>query len=83
MTRITYEKRNDTLEVSNLMMTKEGQIIFVEIDFNQDQMYIKDIEGECLFSCEFTDADEVKRQAREKCIEIGVYINTEIRSKDE
>lgn len=82
MTRITYGKLKDGLEVSNLMMTKEGRIIFVEIDINNGIMSIKNIEGDSLFHHAFEDLEKIKRTAREECIKFGVFINEELREKE-
>jgi hypothetical protein len=84
VTRISYQKLKDNVEVSNLMLTKDGKVIFVEIYIHPKFLYlIKDIEGECLVKTECESVDEAKRSAREKCLELGVLFNEEIRRKEE
>jgi hypothetical protein len=80
MTRISYSHL-DNMEVSNLMMTNSGKVIFVEIEIESGIIKIKEIEGECLFTAQSEDLDKAKRIARDKCIELGVFINDEIREK--
>ena len=83
MTRITYHTLKENVEVSNLMLTKDGKMIFVELCIYPCFYVIKDIEGECLANVLAGSVEEAKRSAREKCIELGVLMNQEVRSKDE
>jgi len=82
MTRISYSEPDETKEVSNLMMTKQGEVIFIEINLQDFKCHVKNIEGSMLKSFEFKSIDEAKKKARLSVIELGVIINDEVREKE-
>lgn len=82
MTRISYTSSptNEFIEFSNLMMTKEAVVIFIEINFETSKVSIKDIEeGKAILEFDFISVDEAKKKARLEVINLGVDINQEIR----
>lgn len=84
MTRISYCKspNNPNIEFSNLMMTKDAVVIFIEINFESSMVAIKDIEeGQPLIEFIFESEEEAKKKARTEIINLGVDINQEIREK--
>lgn len=84
MTRISYTSSptNEFVEFSNLMMTKEAVVIFIEINFETSKVSIKDIEeGKPILEFNFSSVDEAKKKARLEVINLGVDINQEIREK--
>ncbi len=86
MTRISYakDKFDQNIEYSNVMVTKNGDIIFIEVNFNEFKIKIKDLEeGIIIESIDFSSEEEAKRKARDKVIELGVSINQEIRQKED
>lgn len=86
MTRISYakDKFDQNIEYSNVMVTKNGDIIFIEVNFNEFKIKIKDLEeGIIIESIDFSSEEEAKRKARDKAIELGVSINQEIRQKED
>lgn len=84
MTRISYCKspNNPNIEFSNLMMTKDALVVFIEINFESSTVLIKDIEeGKPLVEFIFESGEEAKKKARTEIINLGVNINQEIREK--
>jgi pimeloyl-CoA synthetase len=84
MTRISYCKSfvDDHIEFSNLMMTKDGDVIFIEIDFNSSTLKIKNLdEGQEISIIEFSSSEDAKKKARAIVIEMGVLLNEEVREK--
>lgn len=85
MTRISYtlSPTNEFIEFSNLMMTKEATVIFIEINFETSKVIIKDIEeGKPILEFSFLSIDEAKKKARLEVINLGVDINQEVREKE-
>lgn len=85
MTRISYmiSPTNEFIEFSNLMMTKDAVVIFIEIDFYNSRVSIKDIEeGKSIIEFDFESVEEAKKKARNEVINLGVDINQEIREKE-
>lgn len=86
MTRISYttSPTNNSIEFSNLMMTKDAVVIFIEIDIDNSVLYIKDIEeGKSIIEFNYSSIDEAKKRARKEVIQLGVDINQEIREKED
>jgi uncharacterized protein with HEPN domain len=84
MTRISYTSSptNEFIEFSNLMMTKDAVVIFIEINYETSKVIVKDIEeGKPILEFHFSSIDEAKKKARAEVINLGVYINQEIREK--
>jgi hypothetical protein len=85
MTRISYtpSPTNSSVEFSNLMMTKDAVVIFIEIDIDNSKVQIKDIEeGKSIVEFEFTSIEDAKKRARKEVIDLGVLVNREIREKE-
>ncbi len=86
MTRISYTSSptNEFIEFSNLMMTKDAVVIFIEINYETSKVTVKDIEeGKPILEFNFFSIDEAKKKARAEVINLGVDINQEIRDKGE
>jgi uncharacterized protein with HEPN domain len=86
MTRISYTSSptNEFIEFSNLMMTKDAVVIFIEINYETSKVIVKDIEeGKPILEFDFSSIDEAKKKARAEVINLGVDINQEIRDKGE
>jgi hypothetical protein len=84
MTRISYTSSptNEFIEFSNLMMTKDAVVIFIEINYETSKVIVKDIEeGKPILEFDFSSIDEAKKKARAEVINLGVDINQEIREK--
>jgi pimeloyl-CoA synthetase len=81
MTRISYQDNGKGCEISNLMMTNTGKVVFIEINLQDFKCNVKDIEGSILTSFEFKSIEDGKREARDKIVELGVLMNEEIREK--
>ena len=86
MTRISYKKDNvkQHIEYSNLMVTKNGDMLFIEFDSDEFKAHIKDIdEGKIVETVIFKSIDEGRKKVRSKMIDLGVMINEEIREKED
>lgn len=86
MTRISYKKDNikDYIEYSNLMVTTNGDMLFIEFNTDEFKAYIKDIdEGKIVETVEFKSIDEGRKKVRSRIIDLGVMINDEIRDKED
>ena len=85
MTRISYSKSHldENIEFSNLMMNKDGDVLFIEINFNENKVKLKNLEdGKELKNESFLSEEEAKKRARSFALESGVFINEEIRKKE-